>query len=178
MAKGRNLSSAQRGIAFSCCAAFLVSELILIVGAGHYMQSKNTEQPFTKFTIQQLTAFVEEFTGPAGVLVFAIGFIAAALSSQLATPLGATATAESIFFLPESVDADERELKYEEEIEMLEKQETELEIINQKETLKKRNIKIMKQTTNFVMVAIATVVISTNGIFNTGSVFKSLSSYT
>ena len=61
---------------------------------------------------------------------------------------------------------------------MLEKQETELEIINQKETLKKRNIKIMKQTTNFVMVAIATVVISTNGIFNTGSVFKSLSSYT
>ena len=171
MAKGRNLSSAQRGIAFSCCAAFLVSELILIVGAGHYMQSKNTEQPFTKFTIQQLTAFVEEYTGPARVLVFAIGFIAAALSSQLATPLGATATAESIFFMPEAVDADERELKNVEEIEMLEKQETELEIRNQKELLKNINLKIMKQTTNFVMVAIATVVISTNGTFNTSSVF-------
>ena len=120
MAKGRNLSSAQRGIAFSCCAAFLVSELILMVGAGHYMKSKNTDQPLTRFSIQQLTAFVEEFTGPAGVLVFAIGFIAAALSSQLATPLGATATAESIFFMPEAVDADERELKDVEEIEMLE----------------------------------------------------------
>ena len=57
--------------------------------------------------------------------------IAAALSSQLATPLGATATAESIFFLPAAVDADERELKDVEEIEMFEKQETELEIINQ-----------------------------------------------
>ena len=80
MAKGRNLSSAQRGIAFSCCAAFLVSELILMVGAGHYMQSKNTDHPLTKFTIQQLTAFVEEFTGPA--------------------------TTESIFFINETVEAE------------------------------------------------------------------------
>ena len=162
MAKGRNLSSAQRGIAFSCCAAFLVSELILMVGAGHFTQTKNSHQPSTGFTIQQLTDFVKEFTGPAGVLVFAIGFIAAALSSQLATPLGATATAESIFFMPDSVD-EEIGNKEIEECGMLEKQELEPEMKNQKEKAIKRNIKIMKQTTNFVMVAIATVVISTNG---------------
>ena len=163
MAKGRNLSSAQRGIAFSCCAAFLVSELILMVGAGHFTQTKNSHQPDTGFTIQQLTDFVQEFTGPAGVLVFAIGFIAAALSSQLATPLGATATAESIFFMRDAVGEDEIELKEVEELGMLEKQEPEPEIKNQKEKATKRNIQIMKQTTNFVMVAIATVVISTNG---------------
>merc|ERR1711892_649195 len=126
------------------------------------MQNRNKDQPLSKFTIAQLTDFVEEFTGHVGVLVFAIGFIAAALSSQLATPLGATATAESIFFMPETVGENEIELKEVEELEMLEKQEPEPEIKNQNEKATKRNIKIMKQTTNFVMVAIATVVISTN----------------
>jgi len=155
MAKGRNLSSAQRGIAFSCFAAFLVSELILMVGAGHYMQSKTNELPLTRFTILQLTDFVEEFTGPAGVLVFAIGFIAAALSSQLATPLGATATAESIFFMPAG---------HEKEVEdtNIEKNEKQENVMENTEAQKKRNLKIMKQTSNFVMVAIAAAVISSN----------------
>jgi len=168
MAKGRNLSSAQRGIAFSCCAAFLVSELILMVGAGHYIQRRNHNQPLTTFTIQQLTQFVAEYTGTAGTLVFAIGFVAAALSSQLATPLGATATAESIFFTHDSraveleiLENQETSRKEREETELIEKQETVIKIDNS-DVDYKRNARIMKQTTNFVMVAIATVVISTN----------------
>ena len=36
MAKGRNLGSAQRGIAFSMISAFVVSVLILTVGAGDH----------------------------------------------------------------------------------------------------------------------------------------------
>ena len=148
MAKGRNLSSAQRGIAFSCTAAFLVSELILMVGAGHYIQRKNNAQSLTAFTIQQLTHFVAEFTGTAGTLVFAIGFVAAALSSQLATPLGATATAESIFFMPDA----EMDIKDNEEK------------VTEQDKKRKRKLKIMKQSSNFVMVAIATVVISLNGM--------------
>ena len=179
MAKGRNLSSAQRGIAFSCCAAFLVSELILMVGAGHYIQRRNHNHPLSTFTIQQLTQFVAEYTGTAGTLVFAIGFVAAALSSQLATPLGATATAESIFFTQNNTESEDRvemELFENQETVLKQKQETVLEelgMIEKQETVikignpnveNKRNVRIMKQTTNFVMVAIATVVISTNGI--------------
>ena len=162
MAKGRNLSSAQRGIAFSCCSAFLVSELILMVGAGHYMQNRNTDQSLPKFTIAQLTDFVEEFTGPVGVLVFAIGFIAAALSSQLATPLGATATAESIFFMTDRDDKEEED-EEREKLQEVEKQEPELESKEENTKQNTRNMKIMKHTTNIVMVGIATVVISTNG---------------
>jgi len=167
MAKGRNLSSAQRGIAFSCCAAFLVSELILMVGAGHYIQRRNHNHPLSTFTIQQLTQFVAEYTGTAGTLVFAIGFVAAALSSQLATPLGATATAESIFFTQEQRNSGgeleilEKQETVLEEVGMIEKQETVIKIDNP-DVENKRNVRIMKQTTNFVMVAIATVVISTN----------------
>ena len=169
MAKGRNLSSAQRGIAFSCCAAFLVSELILMVGAGHYIQRRNHNHPLSTFTIHQLTQFVAEYTGTAGTLVFAIGFVAAALSSQLATPLGATATAESIFFTQEQRNSGgeleilEKQETVLEEVGMIEKQETVIKIDNP-DVENKRNVRIMKQTTNFVMVAIATVVISTNGI--------------
>ena len=107
MAKGRNLASAQRGIAFSCFAAFLVSELILMVGAGSFLKDQEQERSPEGFTIQQLTGFVEEFTGSVGVFIFAIGFIAAALSSQLATPLGATATAESIFFMESTTEVTE-----------------------------------------------------------------------
>ena len=34
----RDLRSAQRGIAFSCAAAFIVSLLILMVGAGSFIK--------------------------------------------------------------------------------------------------------------------------------------------
>ena len=78
------------------------------------------------------------------MIVFAIGFIAAALSSQLATPLGATATAGSMFFQKE--------------------EEEDMEI--DAGTREKRRLarkRIMTQSINFVMVGIATAVIATNG---------------
>ena len=93
MARGRSLGSAQRGIAFSTISAFVVSVLILIVGAG-YHNDPNREQ---KFTITDLGTFIEKFVGVAGVTVYALGFIAAALSSMLTVPLGAALTADSVF---------------------------------------------------------------------------------
>ena len=100
MARGRSLGSAQRGIAFSTISAFVVSVLILIVGAG-YHNDPNREQ---KFTITDLGTFIEKFVGVAGVTVYALGFIAAALSSMLTVPLGAALTADSVF----SDDANEK----------------------------------------------------------------------
>ena len=158
MAKGRNLASAQRGIAFSCFAAFLVSELILMVGAGSFLKDQEQDMLPGGFTIQQLTGFVEEFTGTVGVFIFAIGFIAAALSSQLATPLGATATAESIFFMESSTEVAESTID-------LEIQRTESAASKQQDGKGGRSRMILKQSTNFVMVAIAATVIVTNGIY-------------
>ena len=159
MAKGRNLASAQRGIAFSCFAAFLVSELILMVGAGSFLKDQEQERSPEGFTIQQLTGFVEEFTGSVGVFIFAIGFIAAALSSQLATPLGATATAESIFFMESTTEVTENPyIKGDVEV-----QRTETSASENQEEKRDRSRMILVQSTNFVMVAIAATVIVTNG---------------
>ena len=69
--QGKSLGSAQRGVAFSTVAAFLVSELILIVGAGYHDQLKGQD-----FDIALLGQFIEPYVGEAGVIVFAIGFIA------------------------------------------------------------------------------------------------------
>ena len=41
--------------------------------------------------------FIQSLTGEVGVLFFAIGFIATALSSMLAVPLGATLIEDSLF---------------------------------------------------------------------------------
>lgn len=92
MAKGKGLASAQRGIAFSTVSALMVSVLIMIVGAGYHQEGASN-----KFSITQLGGFIEQFVGKAGVVVFAIGFIAAALSSMLTVPLGAALTADSVF---------------------------------------------------------------------------------
>ena len=92
MAKGKGIGEMQRGITFSTVAALCVSVLILIVGSG--MQDKGSSD---SFTISQLSDFIQKYVGKAGVVVFAIGFIAAALSSMLTVPLGAALTADSIF---------------------------------------------------------------------------------
>merc|ERR1719369_2120201 len=92
MAKGKKLVSAQRGIAFSTVSALMVSVLIMIVGAGY-----NNQGASGQFSITQLGGFIEQFVGQTGVVVFAIGFIAAALSSMLTVPLGAALTADSVF---------------------------------------------------------------------------------
>merc|ERR1719500_1749241 len=91
MAAGKELEPTQRGIAFSTISALEVSVLILIVGAG------TAEETTGGFSIQALSNLIESLIGKVGVYVFAIGFIAAALSSMLAVPLGAALTAESVF---------------------------------------------------------------------------------
>ena len=114
MAQGRDIKSAQRGIAFSTIAAMIVSELILLVGAG----ANGSEDKIGKFTIDKLSAFIEQFVGKEGVVVFAIGFIAASLSSQLTMPLGATVLIESVWFHPERIDEEKAENKVVAELEV------------------------------------------------------------
>lgn len=97
MARGKTISNAQRGIAFSTLMAFLVSVLIMLVGDGTYIGVDG------KFTIASLAVTIEKLTGEAGIYAFAFGFIAAALSSMLAVPLGASLTAETVFTI-ESFD--------------------------------------------------------------------------
>ena len=93
MAKGKDLRTAQRGIALSVTSALVVSTLILIVGAGFHQDGG----PATSFTISQLSVFIKQFVGQTGVIIFAVGFIAAALSSMLTIPLGAAITADTVF---------------------------------------------------------------------------------
>ena len=93
MAKGRSLGSAQRGIAFSTISAFVVSVLILTVGAGYH----SWDQRQDSFTITELGAFIQQFVGTGGVIVYSLGFVAAALSSMLTVPLGAAITVDSVF---------------------------------------------------------------------------------
>lgn len=92
MAKGKKLESSQRGIFFSTISAMEVSVLILIVGAGTFHQDSNEA-----FSIQMLADLIRSLIGEVGVIIFAVGFVAAALSSMLAVPLGAALTADSLF---------------------------------------------------------------------------------
>ena len=92
MAEGKQISGAQRGIAFSTGSALVVSVLILIVGAG-----ANSQVTGGGFKILQLVPVIREQLGEVGVVIFALGFIAAALSSMLTVPLGAALTADSVF---------------------------------------------------------------------------------
>jgi len=91
MAEGKQMGGAQRGIAFSTASALAVSVLILIVGAGAGGGGDGS------FEIGQLVPVIKELLGQAGVVVFALGFIAAALSSMLTIPLGAALAADSVF---------------------------------------------------------------------------------
>ena len=92
MAKGKKLESSQRGILFSTVSALEVSILILIVGAGTF--DKPTHEGFS---ISILSGLIQQYIGKIGVFVFAVGFVAAALSSMLAVPLGAGMTVDSVF---------------------------------------------------------------------------------
>jgi len=107
MAKGKALESSQRGIAFSTISALEVSVLILIVGAGTYHD--DASEPFS---IKMLANLIRSLIGEVGVFIFAVGFIAAALSSMLAVPLGAALTADSLFSRCEEEDNCEVKKKY------------------------------------------------------------------
>ena len=103
MAKGKKLETSQRGIAFSTISAMEVSILILIVGAGSYKQPGQHT-----FSISVLSSLIEKYIGNIGVMVFALGFVAAALSSMLTVPLGAGLTVQSVFS-----EVDDQELEQE-----------------------------------------------------------------
>jgi len=107
MAKGKKLESSQRGIAFSTISALEVSVLILIVGAGTFHE--DSSEPFS---IKMLANLIRSLIGEVGVFIFAVGFIAAALSSMLAVPLGAALTADSLFSRCEEEDNCEVKKKY------------------------------------------------------------------
>jgi len=166
MAKGKELVSAQRGIAFSTVSALMVSVLIMIVGAGYHQ-----EGAAAKFTITQLAVFITQFVGKAGVVVFAVGFIAAALSSMLTVPLGAALTADSVF----SEERDEDEIKGAVEKIGTDNPNFEDDDTNQKKPEKSTKVELEVEQTKpqklprfaymgiiFVMVLISTVVISAN----------------
>jgi len=111
MAKGRELKSAQRGIAFSTGSAVSVSILILIVGSGFHQDGATKA-----FSISQLGDFIFEFLGTFGVVIFSLGFIGAAFSSILTCPLAASLTADSVLnFSKNSTDEDDSE-KHQEDI--------------------------------------------------------------
>jgi len=107
MAKGKALESSQRGIAFSTISALEVSVLILIVGAGTFHE--DASEPFS---IKMLADLIRSLIGEVGVFIFAVGFIAAALSSMLAVPLGAALTADSLFSRCEEEENCEVKKKY------------------------------------------------------------------
>ena len=63
MAKGKELGSARRGIAFSTASALVVSVLILIVGAGYHNWQPEEGEKGEQFSITQLGSFIKQFVG-------------------------------------------------------------------------------------------------------------------
>ena len=184
MAEGKKLRSAQRGIAFSTTSAFIVSVLILIVGAGYHNENNHiainttttasntltsNKEDSKMFSITDLAGFLNQYVGQFGVIVYSVGFIAAALSSMLTVPLGAAITADSVFSDRQVVAGSDNK-NYEEDDSKRNNQppcspsvlglETE-NLIPQK-LPHKYFLAIM-----FVMVIISTVVISANGQYLT-----------
>ena len=184
MAEGKKLRSAQRGIAFSTLSAFIVSVLILIVGAGYHSEkyqdtimttttSSNTtteeeeevREGSTRFSITQLAEFLYQYVGQGGVAVYSVGFIAAALSSMLTVPLGAALTADSVFsdrpVSQTKAGADNPTYEGDEDVKRNTKpanQGLESDTLLPQKLPHKIYLSIM-----FVMVIIATIVISANG---------------
>jgi len=163
MAEGKQIRGAQRGIAFSTGSALAVSVLILIVGAGANSQVDGAGG----FKILQLVPVIREQLGEVGVVIFALGFIAAALSSMLTVPLGAALTADSVFSeMPEKkmepVGTDNPNFSDEQGVVQGNKEKVvEMEMaVEQQEG--KRLPRWIYLGIMFVMVAISTVVIAAN----------------
>jgi len=142
MAEGRELGSAQRGIAFSTVSAVAVSILILIVGSGFHKDGGSTS-----FTISQLSDFIYEFLGTGGVVVFSLGFIAAALSSILTCPLAAALTADSVINFKKTDTEVVKEDK---------------EAMDDKEKVKREMPRLYFLGLMLVMVVVSVIVISAN----------------
>ena len=161
MAEGKKMAGAQRGIAFSTFSALIVSVLILIVGAG-----ANANADGGAFKISQLSGIIREQLGEAGVVVFAIGFVAAAISSMLTVPLGAALAANSVFS-----EVPEKELatigmdnpNFDDDDGSRKEKAVTGELAEQPSSEGRRLPRWVYLGIMFVMVTIATVVISANG---------------
>ena len=171
MAKGKELGPARRGIAFSTASALVVSVLILIVGQGYHSWEPEDGKKSRQFSITQLGGFIKHFVGEGGVIVFAIGFIAAALSSMLTVPLGAALTADSVFsdeIVPgtgKQSGQDNPNFEYDDQ-EAGQKQNNKEKSPEELEMGRQETQKLPKFVyfgIIFIMVIISTVVISANG---------------
>ena len=112
-----------------------------------------------QFRITDLACFLSQYVGQAGVVVYSVGFIAAALSSMLTTPLGAALTADSVFSEVGTGEEDDirRNNKLAGHVVSV-SPSLETETLLPRKLPHKIYLGIM-----FVMVIIATIVISANG---------------
>ena len=115
------------------------------------------------FRITDLACFLGQYVGEAGVVVYSLGFIAAALSSMLTTPLGAALTADSVFSEVGTGGAEEDDLRRNNKlashaVSVSVSPSLETETLLPRKLPHKIYLGIM-----FVMVIIATIVISANG---------------
>ena len=111
------------------------------------------------FRITDLACFLGQYVGQAGVVIYSVGFIAAALSSMLTTPLGAALTADSVFSEVGTGEEDDirRNNKLAGHVVSV-SPSLETETLLPRKLPHKIYLGIM-----FVMVIIATIVISANG---------------
>ena len=166
MAEGKQIGGAQRGIAFSTGSALAVSVLILIVGAG-----ANSQVAGGGFKILQLVPVIREQLGEVGVVIFALGFIAAALSSMLTVPLGAALTADSVFSeMPEKkmepVGTDNPNFSDEQGVVQQQSNKEKAAVVEMEMTVDQEGKRLPRWIylgIMFVMVVISTVVIAANG---------------
>jgi len=101
MAVGTTMADCRRGIAFSQLSALLVSLLIMIVGSGSAQQVDD----LGKFNIGLLADAIQHYFGRGGTFAFAMGFVAAALSSMLTSVLGVVSAAEGLVLSPKDVES-------------------------------------------------------------------------
>jgi len=92
MAVGKELNACRRGIAFSTVSTLIVSLLIMVVGSS----SARRVPDLGSFNIGLLADSIQEYFGKPGTFAFALGFIAAALSSMLTVVIGSALCAEGL----------------------------------------------------------------------------------
>ena len=130
-------------------------------GSGPMKVKKSGQEAGEVFRITDLACFLGQYVGEAGVVVYSLGFIAAALSSMLTTPLGAALTADSVFSEPRTGEGDElrRNSNLASHVVSV-SPSLETEALLPRKLPHRIYLGIM-----FVMVVIATIVISANGQF-------------
>ncbi len=63
------------------------------------------------YEIEFLAELIDDILGSAGVWVFSLGFVASAVSSMLANPLGSAVASDSMFTEEDKVEESEEEVK-------------------------------------------------------------------